>query len=122
MGKIVLTCVLALVFGFGGALLAGTAFHDSLAGSQGATGLTGAPGPEGPAGVDGTDGVDGKPGAQGPRGPAGKEPKAPKAVEPASADLGTSDCAGRSVQVVTGATVTKGNKLRLIRSDICVVD
>ena len=121
MGKIVLTCVLALVFGFGGALLAVGTFHESLTGPQGATGLAGAPGEQGPAGTDGVDGVDGKPGQQGPRGPAGKAAKAVKA-EPTPTDLGTSDCSGRSVQVVTDATVTKDNKLRLIRSAVCVVD
>jgi hypothetical protein len=120
MGKIVLTCVLALVFGFGGAVLGIAAFHDSLAGTQGATGLTGAPGPRGEPGPAGTDGVDGRNGARGPRGLPGKAPKVPK-QEPVSTDLGTTGCSGRSVSVVTGATVTKNNKLRLIRSDVCVV-
>jgi hypothetical protein len=124
MGKIVLTCVLALVFGFGGAVLGIAAFHDSLAGTQGATGLAGAPGPQGDPGPAGTDGVDGRDGARGPRGLPGKAGKAGKVPkqEPVSTDLGTSGCTGRAVSVVTGATVTKGNKLRLIRSEICVVE
>lgn len=123
MGKIVLTCVLALVFGFGGSLLGVTAFHDSLAGAQGATGLTGATGPKGDQGLPGTDGKDGtkgRDGARGPRGVAGKPGKAATPVAPASTDLGTGSCSGRSVSVVTGATVTN-NKLKLIKSNLCVV-
>ena len=123
MGKIVLTCVLALVFGFGGSLLGITAFHDSLAGAQGATGLTGAPGPAGDQGLpgtDGKDGADGRDGARGPRGLPGQPGKAATPAVPASTDLGTTSCSGRSVSVVTSATVTN-NKLKLIKSNLCVV-
>jgi hypothetical protein len=126
MGKIVLICVLALVFGFGGSLLGITTFHDSLAGAQGATGLAGAPGPQGDQGLPGTDGTHGRDGARGPRGlpgnpgKPGKPGKAATAPAPASTDLGTKGCSGRSVSVVTGATVTN-NKLRLVKSNLCVV-
>lgn len=127
MGKIVLICVLALVFGFGGSLLGITTFHDSLAGAQGATGLAGAPGPQGDQGLAGTDGTHGRDGARGPRGlpgnpgKPGKPGKAATAPAPASTDLGTKGCSGRSVSVVTGATVTNNNKLRLVKSNLCVV-
>src|SRR3954454_17910376 len=126
MGKIVLVCVLALLFGFGGSLLGITAFHDSLAGAQGATGLAGAPGPKGDQGLAGTDGTHGRDGARGPRGlpgdtgNPGKPGKAATAPAPASTDLGTKGCSGRSVSVVTGATVTN-NQLRLVKSNLCVV-
>ena len=41
MVKYVVTCVLALVFGFGGAFVAVAVMQDSLTGPQGETGLTG---------------------------------------------------------------------------------
>ena len=114
MGKIVLTCVLALVFGFGGAAGAVTVFQDSLRGPQGESGLAGPPGPEGPSGQDGSDGQDGA------RGPAGKAGKAPK-VEPTTVNLGSQGCTGRSVQVVTDLTVTAAQKIKLVKKDVCVV-
>jgi hypothetical protein len=115
MGKIVLTCALALVFGFGGAAGAVTVFHESLQGPQGETGLTGAPGPQGPAGQDGADGVDGA------QGPAGKPGKAAKKVDPQPVDLGSQGCSGQSVEVVTNVVITKDQKLRLIKKNVCVV-
>ena len=114
MGKIVLTCVLALVFGFGGAAGAVTVLQDSLRGPQGASGLAGPPGPEGPAGQDGADGVDGA------RGAAGKVGKAAK-VAPTTLNLGIQGCTGQSVQVVTDVTITANQKLRLIKKNVCVV-
>ena len=116
MAKMLLTCVLALVFGFGGAAVAVTAFEGSLRGPQGETGLTGAPGPEGPAGQDGADGMDGA------RGPAGKAAKAPKAAEPKPVDLGVQGCTGQAVQVVTDVAVTRDQKLRLTKKNVCVVE
>ena len=115
MAKIVLTCVLALVFGFGGAAGAVTVFQDSLRGPQGESGLTGPPGPQGPAGQDGADGVDGA------RGPAGKAGKAAK-TEPTVLNLGIQGCTGRSVQVVTDVTVTAAQKIKLTKKDVCVVN
>ena len=115
MGKIVLTCVLALVFGFGGAAGAVTVFQDSLRGPQGESGLTGPPGPEGPAGLDGADGVDGA------RGRAGRAGKAAK-TEPTVLNLGIQGCTGRSVQVVTDVTVTAAQKIKLTKKDVCVVN
>jgi hypothetical protein len=117
MGKIVVTCVLALVFGFGGAASAVNAFHEQLRGPQGPTGLTGAPGPQGEAGTDGQDGRDGKDGRQGPRGKPG--PAAPKVAMPT--DLGAANCAGRSMQVVTGVRVGKKQKLFLTKQTVCIV-
>jgi hypothetical protein len=117
MSKIVLTCVLALVFGFGGAAGAVTMMHDSLRGPQGESGLAGPPGPEGPAGQDGADGQDG---ARGPAGKAGKAGKAAK-VTPTTLNLGVQGCTGRSVQVVTDVTVTAAQKLKLIKKNVCVV-
>jgi Collagen triple helix repeat (20 copies) len=120
MGRILLTCVLALVFGFGGAAGAVTAFHDQLQGEQGPTGLTGSPGTAGRAGTDGVDGTTG------PRGPAGKPGKpgkpgkaAAKAPTPAT-DLGSAGCAGRSVQVITRASMSK-KKLHVITRNLCIV-
>lgn len=115
MGKIVLTCVLALVFGFGGAAGAVTVFQDSLRGPQGQSGLTGPPGPEGPAGQDGADGHDGA------RGPSGKAGKAPK-TEPTTLNLGIQGCTGRSVQVVTDVTITAAQKVKLTKKNVCVVN
>jgi hypothetical protein len=118
MGKILLTCVLALVFGFGGAAAAGVAFHDQLQGPQGPTGLAGAPGPKGDQGPEGP---------QGPAGQAGRAGKAVKVVQPAKAtstpqtmNLGTQNCAGTSVQVVTDATITKDQRLQLTRKSVCL--
>jgi hypothetical protein len=117
MGKIVLTCVLALVFGFAGAAGAVTVFKSQLAGSQGPTGLTGAPGPQGESGADGVDGKDGKPG---PRGKPGKPGKAAKNVK-LPTDIGLTNCSGKSVKVVTGGKMTKTDKLDLTTKTICIV-
>jgi hypothetical protein len=117
MGKIVLTCVLALVFGCGDAVGAVTVMQDSLRGPQGDSGLAGPPGPEGPAGRDGADGADGVDGARGPSGKAGKTAK----VTPTVLNLGIEGCTGRSVQVVTDVTITTDQKLRLIKRNVCVV-
>ena len=114
MGKILLTCVLALVFGFGGAAVGVATLGDSLRGPQGETGLTGAPGPTGPAG---TDGVDGARGAAGKAGRAGKAAKAPTTI-----DLGVDGCAGQAVSVITDVTVSKDQKVKLTRKDVCVVE
>ena len=119
-GRLVLSCVLAVVFGFVGAAGAVTMMHDSLRGAQGTTGLTGAPGP---AGADGHDGVDG---AMGPRGAAGKAGKAGKPSKPSKAlpsqiDLGVQNCIGQSVEVITDATVTAQQKLKLTKKRVCVV-
>jgi len=121
MGRIVLTCVLALVFGFGGAAGAVTAFHDQLQGEQGPTGLTGSPGAPGRPGTDGADGAPGPRGLTGKPGKPGKPGKdASQAPVPAT-DLGTGSCAGRSVQVVTRAAMSKKQKLRLTTRDLCIV-
>jgi hypothetical protein len=118
MGKIVLTCVLALVFGFAGAGGAVYLFQDQFEGPQGPTGLTGAPGP---AGQDGADGVDG---ATGPRGLQGKQGKPGKDAEEATApatDLGTDGCAGKSITVITSASIDENQKLDLTKKDVCIV-
>ena len=120
MSKIVLSSVLALVFGFGGAAGAVSTFHTSRRGEQGATGLAGAPGPEGPAGADGIDGKDGARGKTGKQGKAGKPAKATKKVA-VPTDLGTGGCAGRSIQVVTQVTVTKNQQIRLTKQNVCIV-
>jgi Collagen triple helix repeat (20 copies) len=117
MGKIVLTCVLALVFGFAGAAGAVTVFQGQMKGPQGPTGLTGAPGPAGEAGHDGLDGQDGKPG---PRGKPGKPAKAAAKINLPS-DLGVTGCSGKSVQVVSGGTITKNQKLKLTTKTVCIV-
>ena len=116
-GRLVLTCVLAVVFGFGGAVAAVTVMHDSLRGQQGTTGLTGAPGP---AGADGHDGVDGATGPRGPAGTAGKAGKAAKAL-PSQIDLGVAGCIGQSVNVITDVTITPQQKLKLTKKQVCVV-
>lgn len=113
MGKILLTCLLALVFGFGGAAAGIATLGDSLRGPQGETGLTGAPGPAGPAGPAGADGVDG---AAGAAGKAGKAAKAPKTI-----DLGVDGCTGKAVSVITDVTITKDQKVKLTKKDVCVV-
>ena len=120
MGKILLTCVLALVFGFAGAAGAVVVFQGQMKGPQGPTGLTGAPGPTGEAGQDGIDGKDGKPGARGKPGKPGKPGKAAANVNVPS-DLGVTGCSGKSVQVVSGGTITKAQKLKLTTKTICIV-
>jgi hypothetical protein len=120
MTKILLTCVLALTFGFGGAAAAGAVFHDSMKGAQGPTGLPGAPGP---AGKDGADGTDGSPGPVGPAGKPGKPGKPGKdaAAVAAVTDLGSSNCAGKSVEVVTAVKVSKKQKVTLTKKTLCIV-
>jgi hypothetical protein len=127
MGKWIVICVVALVFGFGGAAGAVAVMHDQLQGDQGADGLTGAPGQ---AGRDGTDGISGLRGGRGPAGRpgrAGKDGKhgkrgeaAPKAP-PAATDLGTRDCAVSSVEVVTKARLDAAKKLVVVKKQICLV-
>jgi hypothetical protein len=114
---LVLSCALAVVFGFVGATVAVTVMHDSLRGAQGSTGLPGAPGP---AGADGHDGLNGAAGARGPAGKAGKAAKAAKPL-PTQIDLGVQGCAGQSVEVITDATVTAQQKLKLTKKRVCVV-
>ena len=101
MVKYVVTCVLALVFGFGGAFAAVAVMQDSLTGPQGETGLTGPPGAQ--------------------NGKAGKAGKAAKAADPVPVDLGVQGCNGKSVQVITDVTITAGQKLRLTKKNVCVV-
>jgi hypothetical protein len=120
MSKFLVTCVLALVFGFGGGVGAVTAFSDSLQGPQGPTGLTGAPGPAGADGADGVDGLAGQDGARGARGPRGLPGKAADTPRATATDLGDADCAGSSVTVITSATIVK-QKLRLTKKDVCIV-
>jgi hypothetical protein len=121
MGKIVLSCVLALVFGFVGAAGAVVAFHDQLRGVQGPTGLAGAPGALGPAGKDGTNGQDG---ARGPRGRPGRPGKvgraAAKSPTPVT-DIGTNGCAGSFVDVVTRANLTANQRLIVVTKPLCIV-
>lgn len=118
MGKIVLTCVLALVFGFGGAVGALAAFQDQFDGAQGPTGLAGSVGPQGPAGIDGGNGEDGAVGARGKAGRPGKA--ASKAPAPVT-DLGTDGCAGNSVEVITRANLTKKQRLVVETDRVCIV-
>lgn len=115
------TCVLALVFGFGGAVVAVAVLQDQLQGPQGAAGAAGAAGPAGPAGRNGIDGKAGTPGPRGPRGVPGS-PGEPAAPAPAPAtDLGTDGCAGRSVSVITSVGITKTRQLRVDRQRVCIV-
>lgn len=115
MSGFVVTCVVALVCGFLGALAAVTVFQDQLSGPQGPTGLQGLPGEAGPPGDDGQDGAAGEPGARGKRG------KAADAAEPAAVDVGTQNCLGRSVRVVTDVTV-RNDKLEMQRESVCLVE
>ena len=121
MGKIVLSCVLALVFGFGGAAGAVSAFEDQFQGPQGPTGLSGAPGPAGRDGVDGEDGARGPRGLPGTAGKAGKAGKAAQKPSAPVTDLGVGDCAGDSVSVITSATLGEDQKLKLTKKDVCIV-
>jgi hypothetical protein len=118
MGKLphlVVTCVVALVCGFLGAIAAATLMEGSLRGPQGPTGLAGPPGEQGPPGQAGTDGVDGTDGEPGPRGRAGK----PAGSVPVH--LGTTSCAGRSVEVVTDVTM-RNQQMQLVKRPVCVAD
>ena len=51
----------------------------------------------------------------------GKPGKAAKPAAPAATDLGSLNCAGRSVEVVTGVRVTKGQKVILTKRNVCLV-
>jgi Collagen triple helix repeat (20 copies) len=117
MGKwptIVLTCVVALACGFLGAVGAVSVLHSQLQGPQGVSGLQGPPGPKGNPGLDGADGTDG---ARGPRGRPGKAAKPP---EPTQVGLGSGDCSGSAVDVVTDVTMDK-NKVHQTKQKVCVV-
>jgi hypothetical protein len=121
MGRILVTCVLALVFGFGGAVVAVAVLQDQLQGPQGPTGAAGAVGPAGPAGRNGTDGKAGAPGARGPRGLPGAPGEPAPAPAPAATDLGTDGCAGRSVSVITSVSITPTRQLKVNRQQVCIV-
>lgn len=117
MGKLptlLVTAAIALVFGFIGAFAAVNVFADQLRGPQGATGLAGPPGEQGPAGQDGADGEPG------PAGPAGKAGRAAKVARQKPTDIGTSGCAGSSVDVVTDVMI-KDQKMSLVKKPVCVV-
>lgn len=122
MGKILVTCVLALVFGFGGAVVAVAVLQDQLQGPAGPTGSAGAAGPAGPAGRNGTDGTDGSPGPRGPRGLPGAPGRSAPATPPQATDLGTDGCAGRSVSVITGVGITGTRQLKVDRQQVCIVE
>jgi hypothetical protein len=74
-------------------------------------------------GKPGKDGKAGKPGKPGKDGKAGKPGKPGKAAPKLTSvtDLGLGNCAGRSVQVVTGATLSATKQLKLQTKTICVV-
>lgn len=107
---LLVTSVLALVFGFVGALGAVTFFADDLKGAQGATGI---PGAEGEPGTRGTDGSRGEHGLRGKSGKAARVPKLP------SYDLGTIDCAGVGYEVVTDITVVN-KRVRTSKELLCI--
>ena len=117
MSGLLLTCVVALVCGFLGAVVAVSVLQDQLAGPQGPTGLQGLRGEPGPAGADGLDGEDGTPGERGPRGRSGK---AAEAADEAPVDVCTQNCLGRSVRVVTDVTV-RNDQMQLVRDTVCLV-
>ncbi len=110
-GTLLVTAVVAVVFGFVGAFAAVNVFADQMQGPQGPTGLAGPPGEQGPPGQDGADG------ARGPRGLPGKPGHAARKV---STDLGTTGCAGRSVDVVTDVVI-KNQTMNLVKKPVCVV-
>jgi hypothetical protein len=111
------SALLAALFGFGGAVGAMVAFHDDFRGEQGATGLRGQPGEAGEAGLDGVDGQDGAPGPRGKPGKAGKAADVPEL--PPALDLGTTGCAGASVEVVTDVRVVR-QRVQLEKDTVCV--
>lgn len=112
--NLLLTALMALVFGFLGALGGIAVLHDELVGPQGQTGLQGLPGEPGPPGADGVDGLPGEPGERGQRGKSGA------AAEDQPVDLGTDGCAGASVRVVTDVT-SQGDQVEVERDTVCVV-
>lgn len=119
--SLLLTCVVALVCGFLGAMAAAVAFQSTLTGPQGPTGLAGPPGEAGPAGQDGVDGRNGRRGPRGSAGEPGKAGRPGKAAEqPTALNLGSNGCVGNSVSVVTNVTM-KDNRIQLVRTPICVV-
>ena len=118
---LLVTCVVALVCGFLGALIAVTVVQDQLVGPQGQSGLPGIPGEPGPPGADGQDGEDGEPGERGPRGRPGKTGEAGQAAEEVPLNIGTQGCVGESVQVITDVTL-RGDQLQLQREQVCVVE
>ena len=107
---LLVTSVLALVFGFVGALGAVSFFADDIKGEQGPTGI---PGAQGEPGARGTDGGQGASGPRGPRGKAARVPKLP------SYDLGTVNCAGTGYEVVTDVTMVK-QKARVSKELVCL--
>lgn len=110
---LLVTSVLALAFGFVGALGAVSFFADDLKGTQGATGIQGAPGEPGVRGTDGGQGSPGERGRPGKRGKAARVPKLP------SYDLGTLNCAGTGYEVVTDVTVVK-RQVRTSKAVVCI--
>jgi Collagen triple helix repeat (20 copies) len=110
--SLLLVAVLAVVCGFLGAVGGVAAFQSQLTGPQGPSGLAGPPGEQGPPGIDGSNGLDGD---RGPRGRSGK------AAKRGAQHLGTSNCAGRSVEVVTDVKI-QDDKLELEKDSVCVVD
>ena len=118
MSGLLVTCVVALVCGFLGAFAAVTVLQDQLAGPQGPTGLQGLAGEPGEAGSDGLDGEDGAPGEPGPRGRPGK---AAEAADETSVNMGTQNCLGRSVRVITDVAV-RNDELQLERDTVCLVE
>ena len=140
MGKlpgIVVTCVVSVVCGFLGALGAVTVLQGQLQGPQGASGLQGPPGERGPAGLDGTNGADGKngvdgddgkngvdgkdgaTGAAGKRGLRGQPGEAATTAPDEPVNIGTQNCSGGSVEVVTDVTV-RNQEIQLQKQPVCV--
>ncbi len=108
---LLLTAVIALACGFLGAFGAFAAFSDTLVGPQGPTGLEGPPGPSGQQGAQGLSGLDGA---------DGKDGKAGKSAKAGPVNLGTTNCAGQSVEVVTGIR-QNGNKVQAVTGTVCIV-
>lgn len=115
MPQLLVTCVVALVCGFLGSIAGGTLMQSSLRGPQGPSGLPGPPGEQGPPGLDGANGVDGE---QGPRGLPGRAGQAAREVP---VDLGTGNCAGRSVEVVVDVAI-RNEQTQLEKRSVCVSD
>lgn len=112
VSKVLVTAVVALLFGFVGAFVAVQVFAEDLRGPQGATGVPG------PAGSDGTNGTDGADGARGPRGPRGT---AARVQTPRTYSIGTTDCVGQSFRVVTDVRVVN-KRLQVDRELVCVTN
>ena len=116
MGKYVVTCVLALVFGFGGAFAAVAVMQDSLHGPPGRDGPHRSPRRPGRPRVLAARTVPTAGTAR--RASAGK---AAKAADPVPVDLGVRAATGSPVQVITDVTITAGQKLMLTKRNVCVV-